>query len=127
MEDYGWKNRLYLYSNQIFTILSCILVCFRGKLDLDLKKLNQFMGKNETLISSQKYKTIFLEWGILCIHPYSFLVGKKRFIFHEELHTNIYYHYNDILSLMSIIKNIYILGMFLHFSVWRSSRAKRIW
>lgn len=118
---------MLLYVNNSFTLISWILVCLREKKLLKLHKLEGLVDKTDTLITSKRYKSILIEWVFLSIHPYSLLIGKKRYLFNKELFANIYYHYNDYLNLLSILRNTYILNLMLHNSVWKSSRARRIW
>lgn len=127
MGDYGWKTYALLYTNSAFTLISWILVCIREKKILELHKLEGLLDKADTLITSKRYKSIVVEWVFLSIHPYTFFIGQKNYLFNREVYANIYYHYNDYLNLMSILKNTYILNLMLHNSVWKSSRARRIW
>lgn len=125
--DYSFKNTLLLYTNNCFTFVSCLLVCMREKVLLKLKKLKGYCDRNDTLITSDKYKKILIEWAFLAIHPYSFLLGRKVTVFNRDLQMDIFYHYNDYLSLLSIFKNVYILKLLLQKSIWKSSKAQRIW
>lgn len=93
----------------------------------EVKKNDGFCEQNETLITSRKYKAILVEWAILAIHPQSFLVGKKMTVFNHVLKKKIFYHLNDYLSLLSILKNAYILKILLQKNFSGSSRTRRIW
>lgn len=99
----------------------------RERLVLDLDKLKGLIETNDSIISSKRYKRIIVEWIILSIHPYSFLLGGKVELFNKEVAGTIYYNYNDYLALLSVFRNIYALKLVLNMSVWKSSSAERVW
>lgn len=127
VQDYSWKLYAYLYANNLLTIFSWLLVCMREKMLLQVKKNEGFCDQNETLITSNRYKVILIEWAFLAVHPQSFLIGTKREIFNRTLYATIYYHWNDYLNLLSIFKNAYILKLLLQRNFSGSSRTRRIW
>lgn len=108
-------------------MVTWLLVCMREKMLLEVKKNDGFCDQNETLITSNRYKVILGEWLVLGIHPQSFLIGKKSVVYNRALHMNVYYHWNDYLSLLSIFKNAYILKLLLQKNFSGSSRTRRIW
>lgn len=116
-----------LYFNLTLTIISCVFVWFREKSILELDKMYGVVDKRDSLVTSGYYKKVICEFIILFIHPYPFFLGMKISFFNRKIEDTIYYHFNDLFSLLSIIKSLYVFKTGLQFTIWRTSRAERIW
>lgn len=126
-EKIGTKNEEILYMNLFLSFTCSILIIAREKYGLKLKKMQGHINERENLISSEAYKTIFQELLITFLHPYPFLLGYKIQFFNRQTNFYIYYHYNDFLSLLLLIKKIYIFNSVLQLTEWKSSSSQRIW
>lgn len=123
----------------MFITLCCwIIVVMREKLELQMMIDRGVFNKKSTLKSSGRILFIFKDMAILSLHPYPFFVGKiiiiififvkgyKFYVFNKFVHTNIYYHYNDILHMLSLVRLVYALNSILSMTKWKSSSAERI-
>ena len=80
-----FRASIYLYLNLVFTITCCFFIYMREKIKLELKKLAGILDKKASLTRPEYLKAMLLEWFVLCLHPYPFLVGIKIFRYNRFL------------------------------------------
>ena len=109
------------------TVFCWLFLGFRERLKLKFDKIQKIIGREETIISLGRWKKAALYGFVLCIHPYPFFVGKGFSVENEELEQKLYYHINDVFSLLATVKYIYMFNSILSMTLWRSVKAKRVW
>lgn len=85
------------------------------------------VDKRDNLVTSGYYRKVIYEFIVLFIHPYPFFLGMKVTFYNRKIDKEIYYHVNDLFTLLSIVKSLYVCKSALQFTIWRTSRAERIW
>lgn len=120
-------SKLFLNFNLVLTFLACLLEFFKVSNQLQLRQLSGNIGIKENVFSSGCWKKYIKTCAIFFIHPYPFLVGNKYFVFNRKIQKEIYYHYNDALSVLSLIKVVFLFKFTLDLTKWKSNRSSRIW
>lgn len=75
-----------------------------------------------------------LRWGrlalqlLLCLaQPQVMFLGKRLAFVIRDQRLEVYYHINDFLLMLAVLRFFYHLGILIGLSYWRSDRAIRVW
>lgn len=71
-------------------------------------------------------KGCWFRWFIFLLQPMPFIVGYQVYFFVPPINDYVYYHVNDFLNMLSIIRLCYSIGKVIIFSSWMSHSAKRV-
>jgi hypothetical protein len=103
------------------------MVVLREKLELELKKIRGEVNIKKKLMSSDRFTWVLFDCFMMFLHPYPFFVGKKIWVYNVATNNMIYYHWNDIFSMLAVIRICYFMRTTFELSSWRSRSAERVW
>lgn len=134
-QDFDWKNKTLLYLNMGMTLICILLSYLRERIQLEEDMILSKVEKNSTLCSSGRIFKLWINWALLCIHPYPFFfgnfflkqLGKTFQVYNQNFKTYIVYHFNDIFQIGSFIRLIFILNKLMIVTKWKNSRSERVW
>ena len=106
---------------------------------LEFRKKRNIISHKETIVSTGDWVYLLLEVSLVMVIPYPWLSGKHDTdlqlaysskgikVYTQSLtdDTQIYYHINEILSLLSMLRVGIVLRVILMTSIWNGNRAQR--
>lgn len=125
--DYGFFTHVFYLFSFSFSVVCCLFVVMRENFSLKMAKNRGEVEKNDTIATTGKLKYVVLECFIYMLIPYPFFVGIKRIQLNYVVDQEIYYHFNDYLQLLSIVRLCYVMVNVFHITVWNSRSTARIW
>lgn len=125
--DYSIRNWKLLTMNFGLSLLCGLFEIFKLRKELQMKQLSGEIGVNENLITSGLIQVFWRKMIVVFIHPYPFLIGSKFTTYNRKLKKEVYYHLNDILSILCLVRLVYLMKSVLNLTRWKSSRSYRIW
>ena len=99
------------------------LVSFTTKKHIELKYLRETVAYYNFKVL---LKGCWFRWFIFLLQPMPFIVGYQVYFFVPPINDYVYYHVNDFLNMLSIIRLCYSIGKVIIFSSWMSHSAKRV-
>ena len=110
----------------VLSFIACFFTFAREKIQLNLDKKRFKVPPFETFYSSGRIWWIMLDCIIILIHPYPFIVGTGGHLYNSILDRYIFYHYNDFLQMLAMIRLVKTGIKIINLTEWRSNSAQRI-
>ena len=99
----------------------------KEKLALSLMISKGLVNKKVWLLESGRMGKLLRDCIIMFLHPYPGLVGRRIEVYNDILGQIIFYHWNDILHFLVLLRLVFFLDITFEISRWRSISAERIW
>lgn len=110
----------------VMIILAGVLVVVSESFRLQYDQLVGKVVKGTSIFNSGRYKMLMLNLLVLGIQPYPFLVGKRFYYYTAIVDDYIYYHWNDLLNLLSTFRIMFAVGKLFYLSGWLSNSSSRV-
>ena len=117
----------YIYINLFLSCVCTALIIIRERIHLNELKDKGLKNQQATLFSSNLHKKIIKDSAMLFLIPYPFLIGQKFYVFNKYMNADIFYHYNDVMHMLLLVRLTKALETLLLCTIWRSCSANRVW
>lgn len=120
------RARILLYLGLILSVITCIFVFVKETIQLKLDKRRFKVPHFENLITSGRIKWILVDWFIILLHPYPFLIHSGYSMYNSILQADIYYNINEFLQICAMVRIVKAGIKLINLTVWRSNSSQRI-
>lgn len=117
----------YLSLVTFCTAVACFISYLKYKSKTILGVLEGKFPLDATLWETTLWKKLVFDWVFFLFQPYPFLIGIRVYVWNPPLQDYIYYHVNDFLHMLSILRVIYVAGRPFNLSSYMSSSSYRVW
>jgi hypothetical protein len=95
----------------MLSVVNSLLVVMRENLVLRLMKSKGEINDKVWLFQSHRFGQMMTDCCVMYLQPYPFLVGRRVEIYNHILGQNIYYHWNDVLHVLLLLRLVFFLNI----------------
>jgi hypothetical protein len=110
-------------------LLLGLLLSSGALVSFTIKQHIEMTSLQENLASFTWWKLVrscWFSWIIFLLQPMPFIVGYRVYYFVPPIQDYVFYHINDFLNMLSIVRLCYSIGKVIIFSSWMDHSAKRV-
>ncbi|EAR86593.2 small-conductance calcium-activated potassium channel protein (macronuclear) [Tetrahymena thermophila SB210] len=115
-----------LWMTFILTLGMILLTIVRFQAKLEWLKTRKVISQKSNLITSGFFKWMFIEIVVSAVHPMPWTWQIRLSFFNEPTQGDAYYHLNEILLLIMLLRVLLIVRTLLMMSVWYNNRTQRV-
>ncbi|KAL4474749.1 hypothetical protein ABPG74_001445 [Tetrahymena malaccensis] len=125
-EKEEFTAKAMLWMTFILTLGMILLTIVRFQAKLEWLKTRKVISQKSNLFTSGFFKWMLIEIVVSAVHPMPWTWQIRLYFFNEPTQNEAYYHLNEILLLIMLLRVLLIVRTLLMMSVWYNNRTQRV-